>query len=217
VPRNAEDRTIRVLGPDDAERVVRMATDAFGTIDFYTDVLGVDTVRLQPFFSALFGLLLRDPGARVYGLERHGHLSAACVVALPGFPSARHVLPFAAALVRAVGFVRFMRYLRFVQAYERAMHIARDEACSEARAYWLFVDPGAATARCGSDLARGIMAELESRGWRLVTGFVDASNTRLLALYRRLGFTVGEPFPFLGRQGARIWCRLPRPSPVSSC
>jgi ribosomal protein S18 acetylase RimI-like enzyme len=212
--RNAvDDGGLRVLGPQDRPGVARMAASAFGSIDFYVDVLGLDALQLEPFFNALLRLMFRDSHARVYGLERDGRLASACVVVFPGFPSPGPGLRFLTTLVRTVGPMRLMRYLRFVRAYERAMHGASADGRSEARAYWLFVDPQVANTRCGSDLARRVMADLESHGWRLVTAFVDAANPRLLALYRRLGFTASDPFPFLGRQGVRIACRLPRMSP----
>ncbi len=206
---------VRVLGSQDRERVARMAASAFGSIDFYIEVLGLNRSQFGPFFDVLLRLMFRDSHARVYGLQRDGRLASVCVVVFPGFPSPIPALRFLTTLAWAVGPMRFARYLRFVRAYERAMRGASVDGRSEVRAYWLFVDPQVANTRCGSDLARCVMADLESHGWRLVTAFVDAANPRLLALYRRLGFAVSDPFPFLGRQGVRIMCRLPRPSPVS--
>ncbi|MBE0591604.1 MAG: hypothetical protein IH616_04305, partial [Gemmatimonadales bacterium] len=202
--------TLRVLGPGDRDRIARIAAAAFGGIEFYVTVLGLDAERQRRFFGALFHLMLRDSRARVYGLERDGRLVAATALVFAGFPQPRNALNFLWTLLRELGLLWVLRYLRFVRAYDRVMRPAPGDAAREVRAYWLFVDPEAMSVRHGSELVRRTLADVESQGWGLVTGFVDASNTLLLAFYRRFGFTVTDPFPFLGCRGARITLRLPR-------
>lgn len=216
-PDGARGGTLRVLGSADRDRIAPIAAAAFGGIEFYAAVLGLPAERQGRFFDALFRLLLRDPRARVYGLERDGRLVAGAAIVFAGFPRPRHALAFLWTLRRELGLPRVLRYLRFVRAYDRVMRPAPDDAQREARAYWLFADPEAMSVRNGSELVRRAMADLESDGWGVVTGFVDAANTRLLAFYRRQGFTVSDPFPFLGRRGARITCRLPRVPSGKTC
>jgi len=196
--------TLRVLGSSDRDHVARVAAAAFGGDEFYSVVLGLNQDQQRRYWFALFDLLLTDPRACVYGLERDSRLVAATAVVFAGFPQPRRALRFLWVLLRELGLGCLLRYLRFVHAYERVMRRSPADAVHEARAYWLFVDPDAAARRNGSELVRRARADLQDRGWRLVTGFVDASDGPLLAFYRRLGFSVSDPFPFFGRQAARI-------------
>ena len=209
--------TLHLLGPGDRGRIAPIAAAAFGGSDFYAAVLGFPAARQGRFFDALFHLLLRDPNARVYGLEADGRLVAGTALVFAGFPCVRNALGFLRTLWRELGPLHLLRYLRFVRAYDRVMRADPKDAEREARAYWLFADPEAVNLRHGSALVRLAMADLAAEGWGLVTGFVDASNANLLAFYRRLGFSVSDSFPFLGRRGARITCRLPRAGTRPAC
>jgi ribosomal protein S18 acetylase RimI-like enzyme len=159
---------------------------------------------LPVYWDALFQLLLADPRAAVYALERDTSVIAATAVVFAGFPSPGLALRFLGDLVRRLGVRHVIRYLRFVRAYERAMRSPAAEGSAEARAYWLFVDPRAGSAGAGSRLVREVMAVLSALGYTLYTGFVDASNRPLLAFYRRHGFTVLPAFDFFGHRAARI-------------
>jgi RimJ/RimL family protein N-acetyltransferase len=67
---------------------------------------------------------------------------------------------------------------------------------------WLFARKG--SAGLGADLLRRTITALSERGYRLVTGFIDAGNRPLVRLYRQLGFTISPTFKFLGLDAATI-------------
>jgi ribosomal protein S18 acetylase RimI-like enzyme len=203
----------RQLGLEDHARVARLAAAAFDGNRFYQNALGLDARRFALFWEAFFRLALSDSAATVYGLEQNGELEAALAVAFDGFPHAIRGARYLLALLRRLGLPAWLRYLRFVRAYERVMHRPAPERQLEARALWLFVKPDAASAGLGLRLARDSIEAVRARGKLLATGLVDASNRPLLSFYRRLGFAVTPPFPLAGMPAARIerWLVSPRP------
>jgi ribosomal protein S18 acetylase RimI-like enzyme len=204
VPETVGAVRLRRLRPADRAAVSSIAAAAFAGNRFYEAALGMNARDLPVYWDALFQLLLADPRAAVYALERDTSVIAATAVVFAGFPSPGLALRFLGDLVRRLGVRHVIRYLRFVRAYERAMRSPAAEGSAEARAYWLFVDPRAGSAGAGSRLVREVMAVLSALGYTLYTGFVDASNRPLLAFYRRHGFTVLPAFDFFGHRAARI-------------
>jgi ribosomal protein S18 acetylase RimI-like enzyme len=207
----------RQLGPRDRPAVARVAAAAFAGNRFYATALGMSADDLPRYWDALFQLLLADPRAAVYALERDASVIAATAVVFPGFPTPRLAARFLWGLVRRLGVRHVVRYLRFVRAYERVMRLPPAEALAEARGYWLFVDPRAAGAGAGSRLVREAMAVVSGLGYTLYTAFVDASNRPLLAFYRRHGFDVLPAFAFFGYHAARIERRRAAPSEPRPC
>jgi GNAT superfamily N-acetyltransferase len=207
----------RRLGVADRTAVSRTAAAAFAGNQFYETALGMRADDLPTYWDALFRLLLADPCAAVYALERDGSVVAAAAVVFPGFPRARLAVRFLWALLRHLGVSHLVRYLQFVRAYERAMRPAAAEAAAEARGYWLFVDSGATSAGAGSRLVQEAMAVVSGLGFTLYTAFVDASNGPLLAFYRRHGFTVLPPFDFFGHRAARAEYRQPTRQEPTAC
>jgi GNAT superfamily N-acetyltransferase len=194
----------RQLGPHDKDAVARLAAAAFHGNPFYESALGLDARRFGLYWDEFFELSLGDPGAAVFGLEHNGELQAAVAVAFEEFPRTSRALRYLCRLYRCLGTAALVKYLRFVRAYERAMRRPAPERRVEARGLWLFVKPAAGKAGLGSRLVKYTIEAVRARGKLLVTGFFDASNRPLGRFYRRLGFTVTSPFPFLGMRAARL-------------
>ena len=90
-------------------------------------------------------------------------------------------------------------------AHPRAKKDPRADRRREGCGLWLFVDPACRTAGVGAALVTAVIDVAYRRaGKTLYTGFVDAGDARLLAFYRRLGFTISPPFDVGGRAAARI-------------
>jgi len=202
--RNAVPVRTRLLSEADAARAARLAHDAFGSDAFYERVMGFDARAFAVFWGEFFRLALRDARCRVFGIDVSGELQGVLVVTLHGFPATAHAVGYLRRLLARLGPRRLLRYLRFVRAYERAMRRPPAEEEREARCYWLFVSPSAPMRGLGSRLLRTAGITLHRAGYPLATGFVDAGNERLLRLYRRLGISIGSPFPFFGAYAARI-------------
>ncbi|UCC49904.1 MAG: GNAT family N-acetyltransferase [Gemmatimonadota bacterium] len=194
----------RQLGPSDRTAIAGLAAAAFDGNRFYQNALGLDARRFALYWDAFFHLALRDSAAAVYGLEQNGRLEAAAAVAFDGFPRASRGARYLLTLLRRLGFRAWLRYLRFVRAYERVMRRPAPERQLEACGLWLFVRPDAASAGLGSRLARDSIEAVRARGKLLITGLVDASNRPLLSFYHRLAFAVTPPFPFAGMPAAVI-------------
>ncbi len=200
----------RQLGPDDKDVVTQLANDGFHGNSFYMKALGLDARRFQLYWHAFFDLTLADPAAAVFGLERNGELQAAVAVAFDGFPKTSRAARYLWTLCRQLATGAFLRYLRFLRVYERAMKLPAGERRVEARGLWLFVKRDVGQRGLGSHLVKCAVEAVRARGKLLVTGFFDASNRPLEQFYRRLHFTVTPPFPFAGMQAARIELRLAR-------
>jgi ribosomal protein S18 acetylase RimI-like enzyme len=194
-----------------------MAAAAFDRDRFYETALGLDAHRFRRYWDAFFELALTDPGATVFALERDSELVAAVALAYDEFPRPFRATTYLWTLLRRLGLRATLRYVKFVRAYERAMHRPPDERRLEACGLWLFVKPNAGSAGLGSKLARRAIEAVRAEGKLLVTGFVNADNLPLLQFYRRLGFTVAPPFPFAGMQAARIERWLEPLKEGSSC
>ncbi|HVP40170.1 MAG TPA: GNAT family N-acetyltransferase [Candidatus Saccharimonadales bacterium] len=194
---------IRRLGPPDRASAAHVARAAFLGNPFYHAALGLDARQFSAYWDEFLRLALGDPRARVFGAQAGGCLAGVLVACVDGFPSGGRTAAYLAALVRRIGPRAALRYLRFVSAYERAMHRPRVPGEAEARGLWLMADPRAAV-RVGPALVRAAIEAVRAEGCTLYTGFVDAGNERLLDFYRRQGFVVGPRFPFAGGWAAVV-------------
>ena len=196
---------IEPLRPSDVPRVARVATQAFAGHAFYRDVVGLTDAQFARYWRAFFRLSAADPGAMVIAAYDGDRLVGAIAMAFDGFPRAGRTVGFLATLLVRLGPAAWLRYTRFVLRYLRAMHRPRADRRREGCGLWLFVDPACRTAGVGAALITAVIDVAYRRaGKTLYTGFVDASDARLLAFYRRLGFTVSPPFDVGGRPAARI-------------
>jgi hypothetical protein len=219
---------VRRLGPADRDAAARVARAAFRGNRFYHAAMGFDERAFAAYWDAFFTLALGDPGARAFGAELGGSLAGVLVACTDGFPSMPRAVRFVGTLLHRTGPRATLRYLRFVGAFERAMHRPRAERRLEARGLWLMVEPGAA-ARLGPALLRAAMEAMALEGRPLYTGFVDAGDERLLAYYRRQGLVQVRCLWFAGGWAAVVERRglespagrsmskaapAPRPSPA---
>lgn len=195
---------VRHLRPEDAADAARLAREAFGGNGFYERAMGFGAPEFAVFWEEFFRLALGDARCRVFGIAVAGELEGALVITFRGFPATPHGAAYLRRLLGRLGPRRVLRYLRFVRAYDRAMHRPAHEEEREGRSYWLFVSPGASVRGLGSRLVRAGAGWLAREGYTVATGFVDAGNGPLLRFYRRLGFTVGPAFPFFGARAVRI-------------
>lgn len=203
MPRDEATPTLRVLGPRDRAAAIDVAIRSFPGNPFYESAMGLRGQGFRAYWEEFLQLALASPDARVYGIEHRDRLHGLIVAAFDGFPSGRPALLFVAALARRVGPWRCLRYLRFVRAYDRAMHRIERSPSREARCLWLMVAPGAER-RLGPALVRETRAALWHEGKIKGTGFINAGDSRIVAFYRRLGFTVSGAFPFGGGWAATI-------------
>jgi len=203
-PQHDAPLSFRRLGPCDRGEAAGIACEAFAGNQFYEESLGFDARAFAAYWDAFLRLALRDPWARVLGVDVDGRLGAVLAVGYEGFPGRWSGLCFIVSLFRRIGLRRTLTYLRFVADYERAMHRPETEAGREARGLWLMASPRATHPRIGSALARFVVAYVSAEGRDLCTGFVDAGNVPLLAFYRRIGFRIGPFFPFHGRWAVRV-------------
>jgi diaminopimelate decarboxylase len=180
---------VRLLKRADLPRAASLASAAFRENRFYQTALGLDPAAFDAYWREFLPLALRDPSARVYGIEASGALAGILVASAPEFPRLRLGLAFLFRLARRIGGRRLGAYLRFVRAYERVMRRPPDERHREARGLWLLVAPGHG-AGLGTRLVRRVVRIYEAEGRTLATALADAGNPRLLEFYRRLGFTV---------------------------
>jgi len=204
--RETDARTVRFrrLGPDDRMAAARLAGAAFRGNRFYERAIGLDAAAFDAFWDLFFELALADSHSRVFGLDWGDDLVAVVVSGFERFPESLRGLRFLGALLRCIGPRRWVRYLRFVAAYDRAMRRRKAEREIEARGLWLMVQPDAGRAGLGSRLVNGASEALRLEGKVLITGFVDAGDPRLRAFYERLGFAVGPGFVFRGGMAALI-------------
>jgi ribosomal protein S18 acetylase RimI-like enzyme len=203
-PQHDTSLCFRRLGPRDRGEAVAIAGEAFAGNRFYEESLGFDARAFAAYWDAFLQLALRDPSARVLGVDVDGRLGAVLAIAYQGFPGPWRGLCFILSLLRRIGLRRTLTYLRFVADYERAMHQPETDASREARGLWLMARSRANHPRIGSALARFVVAYVSAEGRDLCTGFVDAGNVPLLAFYRRIGFRIGPFFPFHGRWAVRV-------------
>ena len=194
---------LRVLGPADRRSAVDVAGRSFDGNRFYESALGLGADGFGAYWEEFFRLALGSRHARVYGIEDRRGLRGMIVAAFKEFPEPERAARFLAALWRRIGTRRCLRYFRFVHAYDRAMRGVERNRSREARCLWLMVAPGAGR-RLGPALVREVRAALGREGMITATGFINAGDPRIVAFYRRLGFTVGSPFPFRGGHGATI-------------
>ena len=196
--------SIRRLRQADLRELTPIACQAFRQNAFYRDTLGFDAEQFNRYWKAFLALALSDSACRVYGATTDNGLAGAIVLGLHGFPRPATGLRFLCALLTRLGPRRLARYLRFVRAYDRAMDRPEAELRVEGRGLWFFVGVEAQARGLGRRLVRYAEQSLRRDGVRLTTGFIDGGNTRLLHFYQRLGYSVSEPFAFLGSQAARI-------------
>lgn len=197
----------RVLGPRDRAEAAAIAGDAFAGNRFYEDAFGLDRKGFAAYWDAFLALALYDRSARVLGADIDGELGAVVVLAYHEFPSAKNACRFVLRLCARIGLRRSWSYLRFVVAYDRAMRRPRAEELRESRGLWLMASPRAARRRAGAALARYAVEHARGEGREISTGFVDAGNEPLLALYRRQGYTIGPRFRFAGHWATVIELR----------
>lgn len=195
---------VRLLTAADAPRAASLAHAAFRGNRFYESSMGLDERTFAIFWREFLALALADRRCRVYGIDAAGALQGLVVVTYRGFPAPARAARYLARLLPRLGARRALRYLRFVHAYDRAMRRPRAEEEGEARAYWLLVSADAPVRGLGSRLVRGACSLIHREGYGLVTGFVDGANAPLHLFYRRLGFSVGTAFDFLGAPACRI-------------
>ncbi len=203
-PEAASGPRVRLLAEADVPRAATLAHEAFRGNHFYESSMGLDERTFAIFWREFLALALADRRCRAYGIEAAGALQGLVVVTFRGFPAPIGAARYLARLLPRLGPRRALRYLRFVHAYDRAMRRPRAEEEHEARAYWLLVAADAPVRGLGSRLVRGAGALLHRDGLALLTGFVDGSNAPLHFFYRRLGFSVGPAFDFLGAPACRI-------------
>ena len=184
--------------------IAEIAEAAFRGNPFYERAVGLDERSFAVYWDEFFQFVLRDPAATAFALELDGAIVAAVAVSVDGFPSMGPSARFLTRLLVRLGPIRWMRYVRFASAYERAMQRPAAEHRLEARGLWLFVEPGTRSIGIGARLVRQTIEVLRQRGKILITGFVDAGNRPLLAFYRRIGFQVQPVFRFAGMDAARI-------------
>jgi GNAT superfamily N-acetyltransferase len=196
--------SIRRLRQADLRELTPIAWQAFRENPFYRNALGFDAEQFSRYWKAFLALALSDSACRVYGAMTDGGLAGAIVIGLHGFPRPAAGLRFLCALLTSLGPRRLARYLRFVRAYNRAMDRPEVELRVEGRGLWLFVGGEAQARGLGRRLVRFAEQSLRGDGVRFTTGFIDLGNARLLRFYRRLGYSVSEPFAFFGSQAARI-------------
>jgi ribosomal protein S18 acetylase RimI-like enzyme len=201
------------LSRADAGDAARILGAAFRGNRFYHAALGFDDASFAGYWECLVALALRDRGARTLGLRLDGRLYGVLLCGIHGFPSPVNGARFLLALARRVGPRRWLRYLRFVADYDRAMRRPAADRPRETRGLWLAVDPAAPEAGLGAALVRECTRRMCAEGRPLVTAFVDAGNRPLLALYRRLGFTTLRRLPFAGLGAAVLELRADAPAP----
>lgn len=195
---------VRRLGPPDREAAAAIASSAFRGNRFYEAALGLDAPSFDVYWDLFFALALGDPAARVFGIEAEGELVGAAIIQFRGFPAPSGGARFIWRLVRRLRVGPVLRYLRFLAAYERAMRLPAAERRLEARGLWIMVRPDALTGGLGSRLVREIIEAARAEGKTIYTAFIDARDPRIVAFYRRAGFSVGMPFPFAGGLAAKV-------------
>ena len=206
-PEPAGPARVRALRVSEIPAACGLASEAFRQNRFYQEALGLDPEAFDAYWDAFLPLAMADAGARVHVIEDDGAMAGLLVVSMGAFPAPVRGLRFLGALLGRIGPRRWLRYLRFVAAYESIMHRPRAELRVEARGLWLLVSDRARHPGLGARLVRGAVGRSRAEGKTLFTGLVDASNRRLLDFYRRSGFTVSDPFRFGGGLAARIEMR----------
>ena len=81
------------------------------------------------------------------------------------------------------------------------------ERRTELQGLWVLVDGPHRGILLGLRLIAWVMAQAAAEGKTLFTGFIDAEEPGLATFYKRLGFTVSEPFLFRGKPAATIVLR----------
>lgn len=206
-------RELAWLSRADAGQAARIFAAAFRGNRFYRAALGFDDGAFAGYWECLMALALRDPGARALGIRLGGRLYGVLLCGVHGFPTPRNGTRFLLGLARRVGPRRWLRYLRFVVEYDRAMHRPAAERRLECRGLWLAVDPAAPAPGLGAALVRECTRRMCAEGRPLITAFVDAGNRPLLVLYRRLGFTTLRQVPCAGLSAAILELRADAPAP----
>ena len=208
MPPEASDHCFVELDASRRAAVAQIAEAAFRGNPFYERALGLDERSFAVYWEEFFQFVLRDPAATAFALEMDGTIVAAVAISVDGFPSRRATARFLVRLFVRLGPMRWLRYVRFGSAYEKAMRRPPAEHRLEARGLWVFVQPGTRSIGLGARLVRQAMETMRQRGKPLITGFVDAGNRPLLAFYRRIGFHVQPAFRFAGMDAALIECWL---------
>jgi len=197
---------LRALEPHDRAAASELAQRSFEGNRFYEDALGLRASDFPFYWDALLRLALGSGRARVYGLECSGRLQGMILAAFDGFPFWIDGVAFLARLLAHLGPKRWIRYVRFVRAYERALDAIGNARGGEARCLWLMVSPDARV-RLGPLLVREVRAALTHEGYPIAVGLIDAGDRRIRGFYRRLGFSIREPFPCSGGTAATIEIR----------
>jgi ribosomal protein S18 acetylase RimI-like enzyme len=206
-PEPAAQARVRELRADEVPAACRLAAAAFRENRFYQEALGLDPEAFDAYWDLFLPLAMDDSKARVHVIEDNGAVTGLLVVALGAFPAPIRGLRFLGALLGRIGPRRLLRYLRFVAAYDSAMHRPRAELRVEARGLWLLVSDRARHPGLGTRLVHAAVERSMAEGKTLFTGLVDAGHRRLLDFYRRAGFTVGTPFRLGGGMAATIEMR----------
>jgi GNAT superfamily N-acetyltransferase len=208
---------VRELGPEDAAEAAALASAAFSRNRFYQRALGFHAPAFDVYWREFLPLAMRDPGARVFGLEVSGRPEGLLVIGTQGFPSPRRAIPFLGRILVGVGPARFARFLYFLRTYERVMKLCGEDRRREARGLWLLVSPRAGGGGRGSFLVRSVMERMAAEGKPAITGLLDAGNLKLCSFYRRMGFVLGPPFPFFGGTASTLVLRMPDPEDKQPC